>query len=113
MSLADPTRSTVPAILLTAVSAGLYAASFPPLSFGSLAWIALVPWLVACAWVTPGKAAMLGALWALLAAYGLASWLPGMISTFFELPPTVGWVGFLAVTVTLFAAYFIGFAAWV
>ena len=45
-----PRRRTVSlAVLLAILSAGIYSAAFPPLSLGALAWVALVPLLIAAA----------------------------------------------------------------
>ena len=52
---------------LTVLSAVLYAWSFPPAAAYPLAWIALVPLLLAIARVTPRQAAGLGILWCLTA----------------------------------------------
>jgi apolipoprotein N-acyltransferase len=102
---------TVP-LVLTLISAGLYAASFPPLSLSLLAWVALVPLFVAAAWVPPGPAALCGLLWGVVAAYGVSWWLPAMVSQYLQISPVLGWVSFFAVSVSLAGVYFGSFAAW-
>src|SRR3954465_15322998 len=47
LGAARPRGNAPAAVALTALSAALYAASFPPLALRALAWIALVPFLVA------------------------------------------------------------------
>ena len=99
-------------LALTILSAGLYAASFPPLSFGPLAWVALAPFFAAVIRVGPRRAALLGCLWGVVAAYGVGWWFPGMVSGYFETSPLVGWAVFFAVSVGLAGSYFAAFAAW-
>ncbi len=105
-------RAAVMPIGLTISSAALYASSFPPLSVGFVAWIALVPFLVAAGRVRPVGAAALGLLWTVVAAYGVGWWFPEMIVGYFELRPVWGWVGFGAAAVALAGAYLAAFAAW-
>ena len=99
-------------VLLTVVSAALYAASFPPLGLAPLAWVALAPFLVAAVRVRPLGAACLGTLWGVLMGLGVAWWLPAMIAGYFELPAVAGWLGFLVVALGLTAWYVAAFAAW-
>ncbi len=99
-------------VLLTVVSAALYAASFPPLGLAPLAWVALAPFLVAAVRVRPLGAACLGTLWGVLMGFGVAWWLPAMIAGYFELPAVAGWLGFLVVALGLTAWYVAAFAAW-
>jgi apolipoprotein N-acyltransferase len=103
----------MPATLaLTLLSAGLYAASFPPLSLAPLAWVALAPFFAAVALVRPRRAAALGCVWGVTAAYGVGWWFPAMVSGYFEASPLVGWSIFVAVSVGLAGWYFAVFAAW-
>jgi apolipoprotein N-acyltransferase len=101
------------ALALTGLSVLLYAGAFPPASIRGLAWVALVPWLLASARVSPRRAAILGAVWGVATAYGVAWWLPGMVARYFEGSQALGWVGFFAVILPLFAVYFAAFGAWV
>jgi apolipoprotein N-acyltransferase len=99
-------------LALTLLSAGLYAASFPPLSLAPLAWVALAPFFAAVALVRPRRAAVLGCVWGMTVAYGVAWWLPAMVSGYFEASRLVGWSVFLAISVGLAGWYFAAFAAW-
>jgi apolipoprotein N-acyltransferase len=90
-------------LTLTLLSAGLYAASFPPLSLAPLAWVALAPFFAAVALVPPGRAAALGCVWGVAAAYGVGWWFPAMVSGYFEASRLVGWSIFFVVSVGLAA----------
>ena len=103
----------VRSVLLIAASALLYCLAFPPLSLGPVAWLALVPLLVAAARLPPAKAAGGGLLWGVAIACGVGSSLPGMVSHYFELPAWIGWGVFAAVGVALSGIYYAAFAAWV
>jgi apolipoprotein N-acyltransferase len=109
-------RAPVTSALASSVlSAALYAASFPPLSLFPLAWIALVPLLVAVVRVSPPRAASCGLLWGVLVCAGTAWWFPGMLSEYLAIPHWAGFVGFvIAATalVGLHTALFAGWLAW-
>jgi apolipoprotein N-acyltransferase len=85
--------------LAVLLSACLYALAFPTWSLWPLAWLALAPFFAACARVQPARAALLGALWGVAAAWTAAHWLPGMLQDFFETSAWVAWSGFAAVAV--------------
>jgi apolipoprotein N-acyltransferase len=100
-------------LLLTFLSASLYALSFPPFSLSFLAWIALIPLLYAASRTSPLVAAMCGLLWAIGAAYGVGWWFPGMVTNYLQLSLTAGWAAFFSVSVGLAGIYFACFTAWV
>ncbi|HEY2774824.1 MAG TPA: apolipoprotein N-acyltransferase [Candidatus Binatia bacterium] len=85
--------------MLVAASGWLCAQSFPGGSSPSLAFVALVPFLV-CARLAPGAraATLFGALWMLLFAWGINDWFAPAVSRYFEKPWSFGFAGFLAVT---------------
>ena len=60
---------------LIALSGLLLALAFPPLPTGPLAWVALVPFLVAIEGSSPGRAARLGYLFGLLYHLGVLYWI--------------------------------------
>lgn len=92
------------------LSCALYAASFPPLGLFPLAWVALVPLLLALRHVSLVAGAGLGLLWGVGSAAILAHWLPDMIARFFELSWPVAVAA--AVGVYLFCALpYAGFGA--
>src|SRR5262249_53790120 len=99
-------------LALTLLSGVLYAASFPPLSLAPLAWVALAPFFAAVTLVGPRRAAVLGCIWAVTAAYGVAWWLPSMVSGYFQASRLVGWSVLLGIAVGLAGWYFAAFAAW-
>ncbi|HEX5064791.1 MAG TPA: apolipoprotein N-acyltransferase [Myxococcota bacterium] len=83
-----PAAARTPVICLGALASGaLYALAFPPAELFPLAWIALVPLVVALCRVGPWAGAGLGLVFSLGAGAGLASWLPGTLAAFFQL----GW----------------------
>jgi len=89
----------------------LFAAAFPPFGFAALAPVALVPLLVVAARVAPATAAGHGLLFGLVAALGVAGWLPGTIARYFALSPAAAWLAFGALAVALLALPFALFAA--
>ncbi len=97
---------------LTLLSAVLYSWSFPPVAAYPLAWVALVPFLVAVSRVTPRRAAGLGVLWCLAAGYGVGNFVPAMVADFFDVPRIFGWAVLLAILV-LPGIFYAGFGAWI
>jgi apolipoprotein N-acyltransferase len=95
------------------LSAACYGLCFPPLSASTIAWITLVPFLVAVSNVPPARAAVYGVLFGVAATCTVAWWLPGMLAGYFGLPAGAGWVAFLAIGVGMVGIYFAAFAAWV
>ncbi len=98
-------------LLLTLVSAALYALSFPPLGAWPLAWVALAPFYVAVTHAAPGRGFGLGVVWTVAAGVGVAGFLPGTIAAFFEVPTLVGWAGF-AVVLAPIAPLYGAYGAW-
>ncbi|HYC23470.1 MAG TPA: hypothetical protein VEI94_12235, partial [Candidatus Bathyarchaeia archaeon] len=101
------------AVLLAILSAAIYSAAFPPLSLGALAWIALVPLLIAAASVSVPTATVLGLVWGITLALGVGWPLPGMIRNFTGASALSAWLVLLAVGVGLTGIYSAAFAAWV
>jgi apolipoprotein N-acyltransferase len=100
------------AFALAALSGALYAAAFPPLSWSIAAWVALVPLLVACAALSPLRAAMAGLCWTATMALGVAGFLPDMLSRYFGLAAVPSWLA--AVVAAAFQGIYVsGYAAWV
>src|SRR5262249_42952326 len=85
----------VPPALLTLATAILFGLSFPPVGAAPLAWVALVPFLVALARVPPRRAAGLALLLAPAGALGVTWWFPGMVSAYFGTAAVVGWLAWL------------------
>jgi apolipoprotein N-acyltransferase len=105
-------RPLLPSLLLTLLSAALYAASFAPLALAPLAWVALAPWFAACARVRPLAGAGLGVLWGVAACWGVSYWLPGMLQDFFAVDAALAWAAFFAIALVLAGLYYGGFGAW-
>jgi apolipoprotein N-acyltransferase len=95
-----------------AVSAAGYALAFPPASLAPLIFVALVPLFVVLARLSPARAALLGALFAVLAAAGLAYWLPGMLRDFFGVPATLSLAATLGVFVVFAGTWWASFGAY-
>lgn len=98
--------------VLCALSGALYASLFPPLGWNALAWVALVPFFVACSRLTPLQAAGGGLLWALAATIGIAWWLPETLSRYFSVSPTAAWAGFAAIGVVMDGLPYAALGAW-
>lgn len=99
-------------LLLTFLSAILYAGSFRPLSWPFLAWVALVPFFLVLVKVRPVRAMLYGMVWGLIAAYGVGWWFPSMVAAYLQVAPVFGWVGFFAVSIGLAGSYLAVFAGW-
>jgi apolipoprotein N-acyltransferase len=101
----------LPSILATGASALLFAASFPPLEIQPLAWIALVPFLVALRGVGRGGVLWLSLLWGLFAAYATGTWFVGSVAVYFDQPYLVGVGFFFFVAATMAGPYYMVFGA--
>lgn len=109
---AVPSGETMRATALTLASGVLYGVCFPTWSLQSLAWIALVPFLVALRQVERHTALALGWLWTLAAAATLGNWFPGAISNYYRQSFAVGMGFFLGVSSLMAAPYYMAFAVW-
>jgi len=98
-------------LLGTLVSCGLYAAAFRGGVFSALAWVALVPLLVAIRTTRLPVAFGLAALWGLLSGYGIAEPFPRSISGYFEQSPLVGWLLAVGIFTTMASPYYVLFVA--
>ena len=101
---------SVPPLLLAALSGALLFLSFPTLGHPAVAWLALVPLLVAVAKATPWQALRLGAVTGLVHFAGTLYWIPTVMVDYGGLPAPTAWlvhalfVGILALFPALFAA---------
>src|SRR5436853_6605152 len=96
--------------LATATSAVLYGLSFPPSGLRPMAWVALVPFLVAARRATPPAVPLLAWLWTLGAAYAVGDWFPRAVSTYYGQSGAVGLAFFFAVSTFMAALYYMAFA---
>jgi apolipoprotein N-acyltransferase len=97
----------VAAILL---SAGAYVAAFPPWNVTPLAWVALVPFLVALRGLGPWRAAGAGFLWGTAVLSGIGSWVPGGLALYWQQPYGLAFGFALGVAVVFMGQYFALFA---
>jgi apolipoprotein N-acyltransferase len=104
---------TAAAFALCTVSALVYAAGFPPLAWSIAPWLALAPLLVACAALSPWRAALAGMWWAMVAGLGVGWCLPGMLSRYSGLAAGPSWLATVAVVGGLHGVYLSLYAAWV
>ena len=94
-------------------AAGLLGLAFLPLGTSALAWIALAPWLVACASVGRLLAFRLGIIFAVVGSLGLIYWCPGALSDFFGIGVGWAWAGVITASLLAVALYWAPFALWV
>jgi apolipoprotein N-acyltransferase len=105
-------RRDVPPALLTLATALLFGLSFPPVGAAPLAWVALVPFLVALARVPPLRAAGLALLLAPAGALGVTWWFPSMVSAYFGTTALVGALAWLAFCTASVGLQLVPFAVW-
>jgi apolipoprotein N-acyltransferase len=98
-------------IAATAASAIAFGLAFPPASVKPLAWIALVPFLLALRGAGLARALVLGEVWTLLAAWTVGSWMPDAVATYFLQPRWVGWLFFFGISTGMAGLYYMAFAA--
>jgi apolipoprotein N-acyltransferase len=94
----------------TAISALVFGLAFPPESVKPLAWIALVPWLVALRGSSVLGALVLAWLWGVLAAWSVGDWMPEAVEIYFLQPRWLGYLFFLGIATTMASVYYAGFA---
>jgi apolipoprotein N-acyltransferase len=84
------------ALALTILAGALYGLAFPPVGWWPLAWVALVPFLTAVAASRARRAAGLGVVLGIAASYGVGTWMPAAVVSYYQQPFAVGIVVFLA-----------------
>lgn len=98
------------ALAATALSGALYGIAFPPLGWWPVAWVALVPFLVAVHESGALRAAGLGVVLGIVASYGVGMWMPSGVVTYYQQPLLVGLAVFLACALAQAAWQFAAFA---
>ena len=98
--------------MLALLGAGLYVAAQPGVGVWPVAWVALVPLLLAVTAVGPLTGACLGVLFAVAAAFGVSAWLPAMITAYFGAPALAAWPLACLVWIAFAALPFAAFCAW-
>ena len=99
--------SSLPLAVLSGV---LLFFSFPTLGHPTVAWLALVPLLVAVAGATPWQALRLGAITGMVHFAGTLYWIPAVMIDYGGLPPPAAWLVH-ALFVTFLASFPASFAA--
>ena len=101
----------VRSLLLTALSGAVYALAFAPARLHALAWIALVPFLLALRDASLKRRLVLAAWLSLVVGWGTGTWMPGAVAGYFDQPLVVGFGLFLVVSLAMAAPYYMAFAA--
>jgi apolipoprotein N-acyltransferase len=99
------------AVALTLASALLFGLCFPRARLHLLAWVALVPFLVAIRDAPPVTAMLLAWTWTVAAAYAVGDWFAGSLATYYQQPLVVGVAFFVGVSCLMAAPYYVAFAA--
>lgn len=98
-------------LLLTACSGAVYTLAFAPVRIHALAWIALVPFLLALRNASLIRRLVLAAWLSLVVGWGTGTWMPGAVAGYFDQPLAVGFALFLLVSLAMAAPYYMVFAA--
>ena len=96
---------------LIALSVGLHTLAFPPWNLSLLAWIALVPFLLALGDLRPAAGAAYGLLWGTAAIWGLGYWVPFALAFYWAQPVWFGVLFSLAASIVFAGLYYAAFAA--
>lgn len=84
------------ALALTTLSGVLYGLAFPPLGCWPLAFVALVPFLFAIAGAGARRAVGLGLWLGIAASYGVGTWMPAAVVTYYQQSVAIGALIFFA-----------------
>ena len=87
--------------------------AFRRCSWSPATWLALAPLLVACAALSPLRAALAGMCWTAVVGAGVGWFLPAMLSRYFGMATAASWVVSLAVAAGLRGVYVSAYTAWV
>lgn len=101
------------ALALAGIGGVAYGAGFPPLAATAAPWLALAPLLIACARLSPGRAALAGLCWTAAAAAIVCRFLPGMLSGYFGMSPAWSLAASIAAVAGLHGSFIAAWAAWV
>jgi apolipoprotein N-acyltransferase len=88
------------------LSATFYSLAFPPWNVSLLAWVALVPLLVALPGLGAAGAAAYGFLWGAAVLTGIGYWVPGALSYYWQQPYWFGFVFAQGVAYVFMGQYF-------
>jgi apolipoprotein N-acyltransferase len=102
---------TLKRLALAAASGILCGLAFPPTSWKALAWVGLVPLLVALHRARPLRAAVVCGAWGLVFWTSVWEWGPEAVSFYFLQPPAVGWAFLLGIALVMLVPYVAAFGA--
>jgi apolipoprotein N-acyltransferase len=105
-----PLRDLAAAVVAAAATSLLYAAAYPPYRYAILAWIALVPFLLAVRRSSALASTVAAIAFPLIACALTIAWMPRAAATYYGQPFVVGILTFLAIALVMVAPYVIGFA---
>ncbi len=97
-------------MIATVVSAVLYGLAFPTTSWRLLAWVALVPWLLALRGASVRRALGLAWLWSVVMAYVVGNWFAPSLAKYYHQSYAVGLLLFFVVSSVTAAPYYAAFA---
>lgn len=97
--------------LAVIASALLYAAAFPPWNLHGLAWVALIPLLLALRGVPPWRSLWLGMLWGVAMIWAVGHWLPPALADYYQQPLWFGLLFSAGAAIVFIGVYHGAFAA--
>jgi apolipoprotein N-acyltransferase len=98
-------------LLAASASGVLYGLAFPPARLQWLAWVALVPLLVAVRRGTLPAALITAWVFTIVSSYVTGSWFPRVVSDYFGQGPVVGLAAFFAISTLMGGPGVLGFTA--
>ncbi len=93
------------------VGPALHVLVFPPWNVTMLAWVALVPLLLAARWRGARSAALVGLVWGTASIWGLGFWVPIALAFYWQQPLWFGVTFALGASIVCYASYVAVFAA--
>lgn len=103
-------NATVLPLLYTAISAFLFGLAFPPWHLWPLAWMALVPFLLALDRVPLGRALLLAWVWTMVLSLTVIRWFGSGVASYFGQSRAFGVAVFIAVPTLTGALEYMAFA---
>jgi apolipoprotein N-acyltransferase len=98
------------ALAATVASAALYGLAFPTAKLQLLAWVALVPWLLALRGASLRRTLALGWLWSVASAYAVGDWFAPSFAQYYHRSYALGLLFFFVVSTVTAGPYYTAFA---
>jgi len=98
------------ALAATLLSSGLFGLAFPPHGLRPLAFVCLVPLLLALRSAGAARAVGLAWLWAVTSAWAIAPFFASSLASYYERPPWVGLLAGMAIFTVMASVYYMVFA---